>query len=111
MGHGRLGRRRFRFLIGRMRQALDGFERGAIALGGLAADVESVIDALFDVADNEWVERLRSAWAGLEITHAVALDEARPALSDEDGRVIGAAFAELRSPRLPRLEAELRLSG
>lgn len=88
---------RERFLIGLMTKALDGYEGSEVALPGLVAEVESVIEALFDVADEQWVERLRSAWSGLEIIHAVALDEDHPTLSDEEQLDVTAAIAELRS--------------
>lgn len=88
---------RERFLIGLIVNALDGYESGNAGLARLVADVEGGIDALFDVADNEWVEHLRSAWSGLEIVYAMALDEDRSTLSDEERAEIVATIAELRS--------------
>ena len=88
---------RERFLIGLITKALDEYEHGDVRLGRLVADVEAGIDALFDVADSEWVEELRSAWSGLETVYALALDEGRSALTDEERRDIDETIAELRS--------------
>lgn len=91
-------RERERFLVGLIVNALDEYERGDVGLARLVADVEGGIDALFDVSYKEWVEQLRSAWSGLEIVHAMALDEGRSTtLSDEERDDIATAVAELRS--------------
>ena len=85
------------FLIGLIVQALDAYARGDTSLARLVADVENAIDALFDVADSTWVEQLRSAWGGLEIVYALALDAGRSALTDEERADVGETIAELRS--------------
>jgi len=87
---------REQFLVGLIAKALDAYERG-VGLARLVADVESGIDALFDVADSEWVEQLRSAWSGLEIVYALALDEGRSALTDEERGDVDETIAALRS--------------
>lgn len=85
-------------LVGLILNTLDGYERGVVGLARLVADVEAGIEALFDVADNEWVERLRSAWFGLEIVYAMALDEGRSTtLTDEEREDVATTVAELRA--------------
>lgn len=87
---------RRRFLAERIGQALDAYERDG-DLARLVRDVESGVEALFDVADNHWVEELRSAWSGLEIVYAMALDEGRTTLDDDERGDIEKTIAELRS--------------
>ena len=88
---------REQLLIGLIAKALDEYERGEAGLARLVADVEAGVEALFDVADREWVEELRSAWSGLEIVYAVALDEGRSALTDQERRDVDETISELRS--------------
>jgi hypothetical protein len=97
---------REQFLIGRIVHALDAHERGDASLARLVADIESGIEALFDVADSAWVEQLRSAWSGLEIVYALALDEGRSALTDEERGDIAETIAELRSLLAARASAQ-----
>jgi hypothetical protein len=49
------------------------------------------------VAEADWVARLRREWGQLEIIYAVALDEGRSELSDEEQRDIGSAIQKLQS--------------
>ena len=90
-------RERDQFLIGQIANVLDAYARGDTGLARLVADVENGIDALFDVADSAWVEQLRSAWSGLEIVYALALDEDRSTLTDEERADVDATIGELRS--------------
>jgi len=94
---GSTAREREQFLVGLIAKSLDAYERGEAGLARLVADVEGAIEALFDVADSEWVERLRSAWSGLEIVYALVLDEGRSGLTDEERCDIDETIAELRS--------------
>lgn len=84
-------------LSGLARESLDAYERGEIGLTRLVANVESAIEALLDIADVAWVEELRSAWSGLEIVHALALDDGRRTLTDGERGEIAETIAELRS--------------
>ncbi|MEA2354456.1 MAG: hypothetical protein QOD61_585 [Solirubrobacteraceae bacterium] len=88
---------REQYLIGLLVKALDAYERGDGGLARLVVDVESGIEALFDVAEREWVEQLRSAWSGLEIVYALALDDGRSALTEEERGDVDETIAELRS--------------
>jgi hypothetical protein len=88
---------REQFLTGLIAKALDAYQREDTDLPRLVADVESGIEALFDVADSAWVEQLRSAWSGLEIVYALALDEGRSTLTDEERGDVDETIAELRS--------------
>ena len=90
-------REREQFLIGLLASALDSYERGDAGLARLVADVEGAIEALFDVADSAWVEQLRSAWSGLEIVYALALDEGRSTLTGEERGDVDETIAELRA--------------
>lgn len=88
---------RVRFLSGLIVKSLDGYERGDLGLGRLVGEVEGTIDALLDVSEGDWVERVRSAWSGLEVVHAVALNDDRGTLTDDDRRDVGESIAELRA--------------
>jgi hypothetical protein len=88
---------REQFLVALIAKALDAYEHGELGLARLVADVERGIDALFEVAAGDWVEKLRSAWSGLEIVYALALDEGRSELGDEELGDVSATIAELRS--------------
>lgn len=89
--------KRQRFLIELIVNALGAYESGDVNLARLIVEVESGIDALFDIADDNWIAQLRSAWSGLEIVYAMALDEGRSTLSDEERGEIAATVSELRS--------------
>lgn len=77
--------------------ALLGYEGGLSGLGQLINRTETLIDALGPVAEADWVARLRREWGQLEIIYAVALDEGRSELSDEEQRDIGSAIQKLQS--------------
>jgi hypothetical protein len=96
---------REQFLVGLIMKALKLYERGEIGLGRLVADVESGVDALLDLAENGWVEELRSAWSGLEIVYAVALDEGRAELTCEERDDVDETIAELRGVLAARSSA------
>lgn len=87
-----------RLLVARLlTTTLDGYERGELDLARLVSDVEECVDGLFEVADEAWVEELRSSWGRFEIVYAVALDEGRTVLEEEDRGEVAAGIAELRS--------------
>jgi hypothetical protein len=88
---------RKQLLVGLIAEALDAYESGEVDLARLVADVERGVEALFDVADHDWVEELRSAWSGSEIVYALALDEGRSTLSDDERANIDKTITELRS--------------
>jgi hypothetical protein len=77
--------------------ALDAYERGDLGLARLVSDVEQCVDGLFEVADEVWVDELRSAWGHFEIVYAGALADGRTGLNEEDHEQIAAGIAELRS--------------
>jgi hypothetical protein len=84
-------------LVELIRASAQSFERSDIDLRRLVSDLESTIDALTDVADADWVEELRSMWWRLELINALAMDESRTNLSDEERGEIGAILDELRA--------------
>lgn len=85
---------RVAFLIRLMRKSLADYTEGRAELGRLTGDLQSLIDALEEVADVRRVERLRSSWGELEIIYAIALDEGRPLTADEE-RDVQAIVEEL----------------
>jgi hypothetical protein len=74
-------------------EALDAYERGDASLARTVADVGEAIDALSGVADEAWVEELRTCWSGLEMVHAVGAKT----LSEPARRDVDESIAELRS--------------
>lgn len=88
---------RRKFLVSRILATLDGYEQGGLELPRLVEDVEACINALFDVAPENWVEELRSAWGRFETVYAIALDEERTVLGADDRETIAVGIAELRS--------------
>lgn len=84
-------------LVARISETLDSYLSGNLGLAVVIRDVESAIDALLDVADAYWVERLRSAWLGMEIIYAIALDEGRTVLTVEERHEVDEVVAELQS--------------
>lgn len=86
-----------RLLLARLlTTVLDGYERGEVDLARLVSDVEQCVDGLFEVADEAWVEELRSAWGHFEIVYATGLADGRTVLDGEDHEQIAAGIAELR---------------
>ncbi len=84
-------------LVGVIEKALVGYEDGLSNLGRLVRRVESAIDELENVSDAGWVAELRRVWDTLEIIYAVALDEGRSSLSDEERRDVAKAVVALRA--------------
>lgn len=70
-------------LVAMMRQALRAYSEERLPLPELVSDVESVIDALAEVADARWIEELRAQWWQLEFAHATSLDQQRPLTKEE----------------------------
>lgn len=66
------------YLKGLMEKSITRYREGSGDLAALVSDVESLIDSLFEVADSEWVEELRTAWWELEVPYAASLSEERP---------------------------------
>ena len=88
---------REQFLAGLMRQSLDGYERGDFGVAQLVSDVESVIEALLEISDPNWVEELRTNWSRLEIIYATALDQGHPGLSNEEQGRVAEVVSDIRS--------------
>ena len=74
-----------------MRSQLDGFVAGSVPLPRLIADLEGLLNAL-EVLPDEWREEFRSAWGGLEISYAVALDRLIPIPDASDSGVADDLF-------------------
>ncbi len=85
------------FLAGLLEKALVRYEDGQSGLAQLVRGVGSAIDELENVSDADWVAELRRSWGTLEIIYAVALDEGRSSLSDEERRDVAEAVVALRA--------------
>ena len=77
-----------------MRSQLEGFVAGSVPLPRLITDLEGLLNAL-EVLPDEWRDEFRSAWGGLEISYAVALDRLTPIPDASDSGVADDLF-ELR---------------
>jgi hypothetical protein len=73
-------------------EALDAYERGDASLARTVADVGEAIDALSGIADEAWVEELRTGWSGLEMVHALGAKT----LTEPARRDVDESIAELR---------------
>ena len=74
-----------------MRSQLDGFVAGSVPLPRLIADLEGLLNAL-EVLPEDWRDEFRSAWGGLEISYAVALDRLTPIPDASDSGVADDLF-------------------
>jgi hypothetical protein len=84
-------------LLDLIRQSLDAYDSGGLDIAGLVRDVERVLDTLAEEGgDQSWVEELRTAWSGLEITHAVALDRQDSRLTDAERDEVARKITEIR---------------
>lgn len=77
-----------------LRQSLAAYVDGTVSLPRLVSDVESLISGFSEVADNDWVEELRSNWWHLEFAYAMSADEERP-LNDEERTAVDEAVKAL----------------
>lgn len=85
-----------RLLTEGMREAADAFEEGRLPLDRLVWELKSRISALQGVADDEWVEELRSSWWQLEYVNAFWIESGRSNLTEDERRRITMALEELR---------------
>ena len=77
-----------------MRSQLEEFVGGSVPLPRLIADLEGLLNAL-EVLPDEWRDDFHSAWGGLEISYAVALDRLTP-IPDASDPVVADDLFELR---------------
>lgn len=69
-------------------ECLKNYHGGLADLERLDRDLKSIIRALSDIADPSWTKSLLRQWGQLEIIYALALDEGRVRLSqDEENEV------------------------
>jgi hypothetical protein len=83
-------------LVDGMREAADDYEAGRLPLDRLVWELKSRISALHGIADQEWVEELRSSWWDLEYVNAFWIESGRSDLTDEERRQVSEALDELR---------------
>lgn len=84
-----------RALVEGMRKAADSYRDGRLALDRLVWELKSRISALQGVADQEWVEELRSAWWQLESVNAFWIESGRPELTEDERREVDEGLDEL----------------
>lgn len=84
-----------------MREAARSYRAGRLPLDRLVWELKSRISALQGVADQEWVEELRSVWWQLETVNAFWIESGRAELSEDERREVDEALDEL----LPMLVA------
>lgn len=85
-----------RALLGGMREAADAYEAGHLSLDRLVWELKSRISALQGVADQEWVEELRSKWWQLEYVNPFWIESGRAELTEDERRQVSEALDELR---------------
>ncbi|ETW25211.1 hypothetical protein [Mycobacterium gastri] len=77
--------------------SLNSYGGGFADLERVDRDLKSIIRSLNDVADPSWTSSLLRLWGQLEIIYALALDEERFRLSEEDEAYVQGVIAELRA--------------
>ncbi len=83
-------------LLDGMREAAEAYEAGRLPLDRLVWELKSRISALQGVADQEWVEELRSKWWQLESINAFWIESGRAELTEDERREVSEALDELR---------------
>lgn len=84
-----------RALVEGMREATDSYRAGRLPLDRLVWELKSRIAALQSVADQEWVEELRSAWWQLESVNAFWIESGRAELTEDERREVDEGLDEL----------------
>jgi hypothetical protein len=84
-----------RALVEGMREAAGSYRAGRLQLDRLVWELKSRIAALQDVADQEWVEELRSAWWQLEAVNAFLIESGRVELTEDERREVDEGLDEL----------------
>lgn len=83
-----------RALVDGMREAAASYRNGRLPLDRLVWELKSRIAALQGVADQEWVEELRSAWWQLESVNAFWIESGRAELTEEERREVDEGLDE-----------------
>lgn len=84
-----------RALVEGMREAAASYRGGGLPLDRLVWELKSRIAALQGVADQEWVEELRSAWWQLESVNAFWIESGRAELTEDERREVDDGLDEL----------------
>lgn len=79
-----------------MLRSIDLFEGGSTTFPLLVANLESLLDALKQLALS-WIENFQSRWGTLEDVYASMLDEGRSDLNDLEHELVIRALADLKS--------------
>lgn len=85
-----------RTLVDGMREAAGAYEAGRLPLDRLVWELKSRISALQGVAEQDWVEELRSRWWQLEYVNAFWIESGRTDLTEDERREVNEALDELR---------------
>jgi hypothetical protein len=86
---------RVRAPVDGMREAASSYRDGRLPLDRLVWELKSRIAALRGVADQEWVEELRSAWWQLESVNAFWIESGRAELTQDERRDVDEGLDEL----------------
>jgi hypothetical protein len=84
-----------RSLVEGMLEAVASYRDGRLSLDRLVWELKSRIAALAGVADQEWVEELRSAWWQLESVNAFWIESGRAELTEDERRDVDEGLDEL----------------
>lgn len=84
-----------RTLVEGMRGAAGSYRDGRLPLDRLVWELKSRISVLQGVADQEWVEELRSAWWQLESVSAFWIESGRAELTEDEQREVDEGLDEL----------------
>lgn len=84
-----------RTLVEGMRDAAGSYRDGRLPLDRLVWELKSRISVLQGVADQEWVEELRSAWWRLEYVNTFWIESGRAELTEDEQLEVGEALDEL----------------
>jgi hypothetical protein len=88
---------------GLMLDRLTAFERGAVSLDKLVADLEGLLNAL-EVAELSWKQTFRHYWGTLETGRAIASSEGTTAFTAEASRALRDAAAHLKLMVLEKID-------
>lgn len=79
-----------------MIQKINDYRNGKIYLAWLISDIESLINILED-PNEDWKAGLRTSWLALEEVYALALDDEKKHLDQEDLIIIDEALHKLET--------------
>lgn len=82
-------------IVERVRQLVEAFQHERSTLRGLVNGLDLVLEEERGTHDPAWLAELRAIWGQLEIALALADDEGRTALTEEEAGVVDQAIKSL----------------